>query len=116
MHLRHRLPEPWHQRQTAVDLIEDGRPGRLEKLGLPQDDQFGLDITFQFGPLAGQEVVAVERLQAPPHSAQLGPDAASLCFARMRREDEFDRQAVEGGLHLHRRDAGGGEFSDRGSQ
>ena len=51
-------------------------------------------------PLAGQQVVAVEFLQAVPHATQLGPDRPPLRLARMRREDELDRQPVEHLLHV----------------
>ena len=51
-------------------------------------------------PFAGQEIGAVELLQAVPHPPQLCPDRPSLGLAGMGREDEFNRQPVERLLHV----------------
>ena len=46
MHLRHRLPQPWHDRQPAFHLIEHGRPRGPEKLRLPEHVEFAVEVAF----------------------------------------------------------------------
>ncbi|NBT13716.1 MAG: hypothetical protein EBS56_09075, partial [Planctomycetia bacterium] len=72
VHLRHCFPEPRHDRQSALHLVEHRRPRGLEELRFPEDGQFAPQVAFVAGPLAGQEVVPVEGLQALTHAAQLG--------------------------------------------
>ena len=65
---------------------------------------------------AGQEVAAVEFLQAVPHPSELRPDRSALGLAGVGRKDEFDCKSVERLLHLRRRKAAGLEFGDAGRE
>ena len=67
-------------------------------------------------PLPRQQIVAVERLQALPHAAELCADRPPLRLARMGREHQLHREPVDQPLHLVGRRAGGSQRGDPGHE
>ena len=93
----HCLPEPRHERQPALDLVEDTRPRRPQKGGLPEDRQLAADIGLDPGAFAGEEIGPVELLEGVAHPPQLRADRAPLRLAGVGGEDELHREPLERG-------------------
>ena len=116
MNLGHRLPEPRHDRQAAVHLIEHGRSCGPEKLSLPEQHELAPHVGLVSGPLARKKVVGVELLKALSHPPELGADGSPLGLARMSGEHEFHRKPVEHLLHVISRRAERLQFGDPGGE
>src|SRR5580698_10104861 len=93
-------PDPRRKRKTTVHFLKHCRAARAEKLSLPENREFGSEPILQVAPLAWDQILPVEFANVFAHTAELRSNRPPLRFARVRREDEFDRKVVEGLLDL----------------
>lgn len=111
------FPNPRRNGEDAVDFFEYGGAARAEEFGLPEDGELSAEVGFEIAAFAGNEIRPVKLLERLAHAAEFGADGAALGFAGVGREDEFNREALEGLLHLRRGEAlrlkGGNGGTDR---
>ena len=113
---RHRLPQPRHERQPAFDLVEDTRPRRPEKGGLPEDRQLAADIGLDPGAFAGEEIGPIKLLESVAHPPQLRADRAPFRLAGVGGEDELHREPLERGGDVGGAEAERLQLADRRSR
>jgi hypothetical protein len=97
----------------VADLVDDVRSPRADFIGLPQQRDFLGHRSLDAPPARGRERRVVELREKPAEPEVGGEHGAPRRLGRVRRQDQFERQATRCLSEIGVRDVRGAKAGDR---